>query len=215
MNNFVYVPKKEYLPLKKDLIELINTVQDEVRDYFTFRFDFIGSASRNMITCDYGSNVGFDFDVNIRVNDDEVKYSAKEIKGILIDGFDRHSHKFSYDFAEDSKRVLTIKVKDRTNSRIIHSCDFGIVRDTDDGRQQYIHFNKKQNTYGWNYQPNGFYKLYEKVNFVKKSGYWQELRKLYLDLKNRNQIHNKKSRSIFAESVNNIYTKYSKQKGED
>ena len=87
MNNFVYVPKKEYLPLKKDLIELINTVQDEVRDYFTFRFDFIGSASRNMITCDYGSNVGFDFDVNIRVNDDEVKYSAKEIKGILIDGF--------------------------------------------------------------------------------------------------------------------------------
>ena len=46
MSNFYYVSKKEYQPVKNDLIELINLVQDEVRDYFTFRFDFIGIPGR-------------------------------------------------------------------------------------------------------------------------------------------------------------------------
>ncbi len=50
MSDFKYVTKKEYQPVKNELIELINLVQDEVREYFTFRYDFIGSASRNMIT---------------------------------------------------------------------------------------------------------------------------------------------------------------------
>lgn len=93
MKDFEYVTKKEYLPVKNELIELINLVQDEVRDKFTFRFDFIGSASRNMITRDKKSNIGYDFDVNIRVNDDDNEYSAKEIRRILKDGFDKYYHK--------------------------------------------------------------------------------------------------------------------------
>lgn len=35
MKDFEYVTKKEYLPVKNELIELINLVQDEVRDKFT------------------------------------------------------------------------------------------------------------------------------------------------------------------------------------
>lgn len=79
MSNFKYVPKKEYLPVKKELINLINLVQNEVREYFTFSFEFIGSASRNMITRDESSNVGYDFDVNIMVNDNDNVYSAKKL----------------------------------------------------------------------------------------------------------------------------------------
>ena len=67
MSNFKYVSKNEYMPVKKELLKLINLVQDEIREYFTFRYDFIGSASRNMITRDEDSNIGYDFDVNIRV----------------------------------------------------------------------------------------------------------------------------------------------------
>lgn len=52
MYKFEYVTKAEYISVKKSLINLINKVQDEIRDQFTFRYDFIGSASRNMITCD-------------------------------------------------------------------------------------------------------------------------------------------------------------------
>ena len=43
-HNFEYVPRKEYLPVKKELELLINDVQDEVREYFTF--SFTGPVSR-------------------------------------------------------------------------------------------------------------------------------------------------------------------------
>ena len=208
MSDFKYVAKKEYQPVKKELIELINLVQDEVREYFTFRYDFIGSASRNMITREKNSTVGYDFDVNLRVNDDEENYSAKEIKQILINGFNRYNHLFDYDYCEDSKRVITIKVKDRKNSRILHSCDFAVVYDCEDGRQQYIHFNKNQQTYEWQYQPKGFYKLPEKMEAIKEAGYWQEVRDLYIEKKNNNNDPNKKSRSIFAETITQVYNNH-------
>ena len=98
MNDFKYVSKKEYLPVKNELIELIKIVQNEVRKYFTFSFSFIGSASRNMITRDNNSNIGYDFDVNIRVNDEQENYSAEEIKRILMNGFNKYNYLFQYDY---------------------------------------------------------------------------------------------------------------------
>lgn len=208
MYNFRYVTKKEFLPVKKELIEIINKVQDIVRNEFTFRYDFIGSASRNAITMDECSNTGFDFDVNIRVNDDDENYNAQEIKSILINAFNRVVGNYGYDYGEDSKRVITIKVKDRDNSRILHSCDFAVVYDCSDGRQQFIYFNKAQQTYEWQYQPKGFYQLEVKMQKIKNNGLWNALRDLYLYKKNTNNDQKKKSRSIWAESVNEIVNSY-------
>jgi hypothetical protein len=113
MYHFRYVSKNEIAPLKNQVIELIGLVQDEIRKYFTFQYEFIGSVKRNMVTCDAKSNIGFDFDVNIMVNDDDEDYSAKEIKQILMKAFNKYAYKYHYDFCEDSTRVFTIKVKDR------------------------------------------------------------------------------------------------------
>lgn len=148
-----------------------------------------------MITRDKKSNIGYDFDVNIRVNDDDNEYSAKEIRRILKDGFDKHSKKFQYDYAEDSKRVLTIKVKDRKNSKILHSCDFAVANDYTDNQgnyhQKFIYFNKKQNTYEWQEQPEGFYMLDEKIGWIKENDLWQEVRDSYIERKNSNNDPNK------------------------
>ena len=209
MHDFEYVPNEEWEPVRDKLFDIIHNLQDEVRDEFTFKYHFVGSSKRKMITRDQNSNTGYDFDVNIKVNDDENNYSAKEIKQIIRAGFDKHSWKFNYDYSEDSKRVITIKVKDRTNSLILHSCDFAIVNDyvDDNGneRQEYIHFNKKQNTYEWQEQPEGFYMLPEKIEWIKSNGLWQEVRDRYLDNKNNNEDPNKKSRSIFAETIAQVY----------
>ena len=205
MRNYEYVTKREFGPVKEELIKLIHLVQNEVREYFTFRYDFIGSASHNMITREVNGNIGYDFDVNIQVNDPNEDFSASDLKDILIKGFNKHSNKFSYDNAEDSSRVITIKVKDKKNSRILHSCDFAIVFNCGDGRQQYVRFNKKQNSYFWEYQPKGFYQLNEHIEAIKKYGCWQEVRDLYLEKKCENNDPNKKSRSIFAETVKEIY----------
>lgn len=78
-HDFEYVPRKEYLPVKKELELLINDVQDEVREYFTFSFTYIGSTNRKMITREQRGNIGYDFDVNIYVNDEEEEFTAEEI----------------------------------------------------------------------------------------------------------------------------------------
>lgn len=212
MYNFQYVSKRHLFPVKHNLIQIINFVQDDLRKDFTFRYDFVGSVKRNMVTYDVGSNVGFDFDVNIQVNDDECRFSAKEIRTKIRLTLNKVVHHYGYDNAEDSTRVLTIKVKDKQNSSILHSCDFAIVNNyiDDDGNecQEYIHFNKKQRSYTWEEQPYGYYLLDEKVAWIRDNGYTDEMRKLYLRKKNFNTDLNKHSRSIYAETVHEICQKH-------
>ena len=213
MYHFEYVSKEEWKPVKDNLLKIIRSLQKEVRDDFTFQYSFVGSSSRNMITYDKRSNIGFDFDVNIEVNVPDEKYSANEIRNIIrsklnavIYSFDNSSWRNTipnYDDAEDSTCVITIKVKDKPNSRILHSCDFCIVRNCSDGRKQYIRFNKKQNYYSWELQPKGYYKLQEKIEWIKNENLWQKVRDCYIEKKNRNDTH-KKSRSIFAEAVHEV-----------
>ena len=210
MHDFKYVPKDEWKPIKDALIEIIHKLQKEVRDDFTFQYRFVGSSRRNMITRDRLSNEGFDFDVNIEVNDPDEAYSAKEIREILRRGVDKVTNPSfcypvrGYDYAEDSTRVLTIKVKDKSNSRILHSCDFCIVYECDDGRQQYIRYNKSKHSYSWEFQPKGYDKLHVKTEWIKKHRLWQQVRENYIEKKNMNDDDNKKSRSIFAETIHQV-----------
>lgn len=212
MYNFQYVTKRQLSSAKKELTQIIYSVQDDVRQYFTFQFYFVGSIEHNMVTYDVKSNIGFDFDVDIHVNVDRCNLSAKKIKTKIRLALNKIAHRYGYDDAEDSTRVITIKVKDKKNSKILYSCDFAIVNDytDDDGneRQEYIHFNKKQNSYSWQEQTQGFYLLDEKVEWIRGKGYWDEIRELYLYKKNMNDILNKHSRSIYAETIHEICQKY-------
>ena len=203
---FEYVSKKEYQPIKNELIEMINKVQDKVRDKFTFRYDFVGSSKRNMITRNPKSNIGFDFDVNIMVNDDDKEYSPSQIKHILMKAFDEFNEvPRRYDYSRDTTRVFTIKLRDVENLRTVHSFDFAIAYDCKNGKYQYIHHNKTQNTYSWEDQPKSENNLLKKEDLIKKNRRWNEVRELYLKKKNRNTDVNKKSRSIYVETINEIY----------
>ena len=195
MYHFQYVSKNEIASLKNQVIEMIGLVQDEIRNYFTFQYEFIGSVKLNMVTCDVKNNIGFDFDVNIIVNDDDEEYSAKDIKQILMKAFNKYAYKYHYDFCEDSTRVFTIKVKDRKNSRILHSCDFAIVNNYND---------KKSNSYNWTEQSDWFYLLPEKIEFCKDNSLCTEVREIYIEKKNCNTDKNKKSRSIFADAIHQV-----------
>ena len=192
-----------------DLMEILSLVHDDLRKQYTFQHEPVGSYSRNMITYDAKSNIGFDFDINIYPNDEENCFTAKQIKLLFKQSLDKFAHRYGYDFAEDSTRVLTIKVKDRKNSRILHSVDFAFVNDyeDDDGYdcQEYIHYNKKQNAYSWSEQSQGFYMLPERFQWIKGNGLKDELDALYIRKKNNNDDPNKHSRSLFAEAVNACY----------
>lgn len=206
MYNFQYVSKKEAKPVKQQILNILHEVQNEVRKNYTFQYSFIGSSKRNMITCDFKRNIGFDFDINIEVNDDEEHYTAKEIKDIFRNALNKIVRKYGYDFPEDSTRVLTIKMKDGKNKRIIHSTDFAFVHNCDDG-QQYIRYNKKQNSYTWENQASST-DLSDKELFIKENGAWNEVRARYIEKKNMNQNPDKKSRSLYAETIHEICQRY-------
>jgi hypothetical protein len=212
MYHFEHVTKNQAAPVKKELIAILHAVQDILRREFTFRYDFVGSASRNMITQDVKSNTGFDFDVNIQINDDEDKYSPEQIRQMLKSAFDRIAPRYGYSHAEQSTRVLTIKFKDADRSRILHSCDSAIVNNYEDEDgcecQQYIRYDKGKNRYSWEDQPDGYYMLQEKEEWIREQDLQPELRDWYLHKKCTNKDTHKKSRSIYADAVHEICQKY-------
>lgn len=100
---------------------------------------------------------------------------------------------------------------DRFRSRIVYHYDFAIIHNCiKKGKsvQQYIHFNKKTQTYLWCNQSKGYYMLPEKIEWLKKNGLWQKLRNYYLDNKNTNTNDDIHSRTLFAISVHEMCQKY-------
>lgn len=208
MRKFEYVSKKEAAPQKRNLVFLFKEVQNDVKAYFTFRFDFIGSSSRNMITREVNGNIGYDFDVNIEPNDPEEKYSAEQIRNIIFEAFQKHMGKYGYSKIENSTSVITIKAVDKENSRLEHSCDIAIVYNCGNGQQQYIRCYKGWRlSYRWEYRDKA-YDIDEKLQWIEENRLKQQLRDQYLINKSRNNNPEKHSRTIFAETVNNIYNEY-------
>lgn len=207
MHDFRYVTKNEAKPVKEELYQLLYEVQDLVREHFTFKFTPIGSSSRNMITYDAKSNIGFDFDINIEVNHDDQNFGPDEIRTKIRNAINCVACRYGYKNCEDSTRVLTIKKVNTFSSRIIHSCDFAIVYNCKDGSQRYIRFNKDNNYYSWEYQGKGFIGLNKRIDWLKKEKLWNELLDYYILKKNKNDNPDKHSRSIFAESINEMCQK--------
>lgn len=207
MHDFVYVTKASAKPIRDELYEIIYQVQDLVRPYFTFQFRPVGSSSINLITFDRKSNIGFDFDFDLEINDEDEYYTLEEIRYIMRNAIDQIAPKYGYKHCEDSTRVLTIKKVNTFTSTIEHSCDFALVHNCKNGRRKYIRFNKKNGNYAWEYQGIGFKNLDNKIAWLKHNGYWRELQDYYLDKKNFNNNPDKHSRSILAESINEIYQK--------
>lgn len=223
-HDFHYISKHspEVQKAFKDLMQLLGEVRKELRRQYTFQHRIIGSYSNNMMTYDAKANTGYDFDVNIYPNDDDEDFTAKELKSLFKSAVDKYAFAHGFDFAEDSTRVLTIKVKDRKCARVIYSVDFCIVHDfvNNNGEkcQEYIRFDKKQNTYIWEKQSHGYYLLPEKIEWIKDNNFWDvEFLDLYIHKKNKNEDTNAHSRTIFANTVHEICMKngyYEEAKGE-
>ena len=212
-HDFHYISKKDPKVKKAygDILNILKEVQNLEREEFTFRFEVVGSYKNNMITYDAKSNEGYDFDINIEVNDSN-KYPPKKLKDMLRNAIGDVCTKYGYDYPENSTRVLTIKVKDREKSCIIHSCDFAIVNNyiDDEGyeRQEYTHYDKAHENYTWCKQPDEYNMLPDKVDWIKGNGLWNALRDLYIEKKNKNDDPNVHSRNIFAVTVHEICHKY-------
>lgn len=209
MYDFCYVTKKEAKPLREDINKLLNFVQNEVRNKFTFQFKPVGSSSRNMITRLRNGNIGFDFDFNIEPNVGEKNCNPNNIRKIIFEAISKFKGDFGYTRIENSTSVITIKAVDRNLSRILYSCDFAIVHNYNENgskKQEYICLDKRTNNCSWEERGKDYY-IEEKIKWLKAHKYWTELRDYYIEKKNKNNDSNKHSRNILAESVNEMCQK--------
>ena len=75
--------------------------------------------------------------------------------------------------------------------------------------QEYIHFDKPHGNYTWCEQPDGYYMLPEKIDWIKENGLWDaEMRDLYIEKKNKNDNPDVHSRAVFAMAVHEICQKF-------
>lgn len=208
-HNFDYVSKRnsQVKNAYSNALGLLHEAQKIIKEEhgMTFAYYVVGSYKRNMLTHDPKTNVGFDFDFNIVFNNKR-GYSPAKLKNSLREALNKIARKYQFDFPEDSTRVLTLKVKDRKQSKIVYSIDLAIVNED---FTKYIHFNKSylQNEYAyrWQQMPQGYEEFSHKFDALKKSGHSDKLREEYLRRKNTNMDSNVHSRDILIQTVNDLY----------
>lgn len=211
MSEYEYVNRSEYAPVRKELEQIINRLQDEMRESYglTFQFRLVGSGKRHLITRIKGGNKGYDFDYNLILTPpgDGYYYIAKVIKQEFMDALKIALKGTKYSFPKDSTSSITIKVVDKKGKKIEHSCDFAIIyygeNDGDDG-YFYLRNNKRQPGYQFVFRTSNFY-LDEKVQEIIAGDGWNYIREEYLLLKNINSGNGKPSFALYAEAVNNVY----------
>ena len=206
---FEYVPKREYQPFKLEVDEILRKVQKffKKNKILTFQFNLVGSAKRKLITREENGNKGFDLDYNIVIQKifDEDYENPKLLKETFINLFNEYFDD-SYDNAEDSTSVITIKKLNAKRKKILHSVDFAIVNYYEDEygreRQEYIRFDKNTNTYSWALRKVATDHRYVE-NLINENNLWQDVKYLYLA--NKNKEPHKKSRIVYYQTLETIY----------
>lgn len=219
MTMYVYVNKKEYAPYKKEVEDIIRHAQRIMKQKYktTFQYKLIGSAGRHLVTRIKNGNKGYDFDYNLILQESDLWENPKKLKQQFMNAFDeavkgtpyiKLEDETPYNKLEDSTSSITIKAIDKKNSKIIRSFDLAIIYYLDD----------EEPDEGYKYLrnlKNGQYEFWLRklsVNIDTKldeieeyEDGWNMVREEYLKLKNRNKDSNKKSFTLYLESVNNVH----------
>lgn len=230
---FEYVPYEEYKPVMQRVESCISKIYDEIPDEIDFGWDFVGSANRYgvaFITRRINGNKGFDFDVNLYVeNPDENNFwKAKYMRAQFYLAIQKVFKKYGYEDPEDRTSVIRVKMVDKKDSKIIHSIDFAIFQGIKNADGEFIekYARKYDNgSYGWTSRggknDDALAKLKWLNDNIGDSGnnsypYWygedlsllEDLKQEYLKLKNNNKDEEKCSFQLFNETINNIYNQW-------
>lgn len=211
---YEYVKKSEYAPIKKEIENILRKTQAIMESEYElkFKFDLIGSGKRHLITRVVGGNSGYDFDYNLIIPHpgQGYHYKANVIKEDFIKALKIALKGTQYSFPKDSTSAITIKVVDKNNSKIKHSCDLAIIYyDTNDGCDgyKYLRNDKQSNQYSFAFRAYSQDEMDEKLyEILEYTNGWNWIRDEYLKLKNVNEGNkNKHSFSLYVEAVNNVY----------
>lgn len=202
---FRYIESKHQRTAYREYCESkIICTQKHLKDYFTFSFKLIGSGESRLMTVN-GNNKKVDLDYNLILQRDKKQLidDPKKIKHLFMDAFKNacgYKAKVS-----DSTQVITCFIGQLEDYDF--SFDVAIMVEANDGFLYKIVNIKEKNTcrYIWNKVPESR-NFEHKFLFLKRNGYWEQIKELYLRKKNINlsKQTSKQSFSILIETVNEI-----------
>lgn len=184
-------------------MDVLHTVQNEIREYFTFDIRLIGSGDKRLVT--QNSDESFDLDYNIILQQDKkgLLDNPKQIKEIFVAKFDKvlKAYVSNYTHVSDSTSVITAKII--RNNRLKFSFDVAIIVEGDNGCFYRLVNDKTTGRYIWN-QVKQSAKYFDRFKAVKENGDWAQFKQRYLELKNMHlrRQDGVKSFSIFLETLN-------------
>ena len=205
-----YVSAGELTPYKVLFDKAFRKVQSDARKRgVTFTHHLVGSAKRNLVVDHH--NKGFDCDYQLYLQKNTQNLSAKQIKEILMELFDRYIPNSFYE-CENSTSSITISKVNPTKSKKEFTYDIVILKDVD-SVPQILRVVKQGNSlmYQWNKLPEMKHFI-ERFKLIQGPQMWDDLRECYykkkMDKINGVRYHDKKSFQIFHEAVNETLQKF-------
>lgn len=178
--------------------------------------ELIGSGAKNLVT--QNENEPFDLDYNLIINsfsqdfDINSPNNLKQLKDTIRSKLNRILGDTYFKDAQDSTSVLTARLffTDDPKKKEF-SFDIAILTKSKNGNYcRLIHEKSSCDRFFWNEVPRSN-DVYEKAEELKECGWWQDVRKTYLKLKNmylKRNNYNHPSYIVYVEAINQIYAEF-------
>lgn len=212
-----YVDDKEFLKkMRGECSNIINQLIQCINNDGVMKVEayLVGSGANHLETQNGNEPIDLDYNLNIvdisfNIND------GKSIKDYVIKMFNKVLESNKWANCSDSTSALTTKYRNFTSgNKTPFKIDLAIVHENKDGSWYRLIHQKtgivSNDSWIWNQGPASK-GLVKKVNYIKNSNCWNEVREKYLDIKNMyltKNNYNHPSFNCYIETINEIYKKH-------
>ena len=209
-----YIEDKAFLGDMKCLCAgIINQLDQRINNdsVMSVKAFLVGSGAKNLNT--QNADEAIDLDYNLQIIDSAMR-DGREIKAYIQKQFNVILNRNGWSDCQDSTSVLTTELRHFTRgNQTEFRIDLAIVKQDENGWHRLIHektgFAALDRFY-WNLAPSSR-DLSERVSAIKQENLWNEVREMYLDLKNmylcrRDQNH--PSFLVYIEAINQVYYRH-------
>lgn len=198
-----YVSKKEVKPWRAMFYRWMKNIRTKVKEKgITFTYRLVGSAKRNLVIRHH--NKGFDCDYQIFIQRNKNSLSPKEIKLLFKSVIDEVCVADGFEPCENSTSSLTIKMVDKSQSKVPVGYDVVILQETDEGLKILRCQNKgtKKELFVFELLPD-MTNMSAKLAKIKGKKQCDKLRERYYK-KKTNYNGEKKSFQLLNEAINEV-----------
>ena len=198
-----YVSKKEVKPWRAMFHRWMKNIRTKVKEKgITFTYRLVGSAKRNLVIRHH--NKGFDCDYQIFIQRNNNSLSPKEIKLLFKSVIDEVCVADGFEPCENSTSSLTIKMVNKSQSKVRVGYDVVILQETDEGLKilRCQNKGKKKELFVFELLPD-MTNMSAKLAKIKGKKQCDKLRERYYN-KKTNYNGEKKSFQLLNEAINEV-----------